>query len=139
MTAGVALITTILDDARPTGLSTSSLASFSIDPPSVMLSVPSDFARHLDEEEFGVSLLNVDHSGLAEASWHQAVELEEIDWIRTIPLIPSAIAHMVCYPLVSEDIAGIALIVAEVRDAAVGHGNPLLYHVGAIESVEVIA
>lgn len=137
MTKGVAMVTTTDHDGNPIGLSIPSLASFSIDPPSVMLSASSDFTNLLEGGDFGVSLLNTDHAMLAESTWQQATKLHEVDWIRSVPVIPSAMARMVCYPLVAEDVAGVTLVVAEVRDVVVEDGTPLLHHAGIMDRVGV--
>lgn len=129
MGAGVAVVAVIADDAV-SAVAVASIASYSIDPPSVVVSVSADIADHL-EPAFGVSLLTAAQVDLADDIWQQTCSDVDMVLRDGAPLVPDALAHLVCRPALVSSVAGGWVVIAEVTDATSRGAPPLVRLDGA--------
>lgn len=100
--SGLAVVTARGPDGRPCGLLVSSLCSYSLRPPSVLVAIDRSARSYLslvECAEFGVHLLGQDEGGLADVfagrgndkfaglPWH---------WAGTVPLLDATAGHLHC-------------------------------------------
>lgn len=136
---GVAIVTTRLPDGRAEGMTVNSLASISLDPPLLMVSLAHDsrtFASIAETERFGVSVLG---AGRDELCWAFARAMEARDFVGFsdhdgVPLADEASAGMTCRVHAMFPVADHVLVIGEVTLLKLGNGNPdpLIFHGGAL-------
>ncbi|MFZ4894927.1 flavin reductase family protein [Plantibacter sp. Mn2098] len=134
--AGVAVVTTTGPDG-PVGLTASSVASVSADPPVLVFSVTTNAGSAgtvLQASSFVVNLLRSDHVDIARAfavSGAPRFTTEQGFATRHSgePVLASAAVALLCRPLQIVPVGASSLIVAEVLDIDEGDpGTPLVYH-----------
>ncbi len=134
--AAVALITATTPDG-PVGLTASSVASLSVDPPAISFSLSrttGSAGRLLQAESFLVHLLGDAHSPLAESfarSGNPRFTAEQGWSIAETgePLFADAPVALRCRPLGELRVGSAVLLAAEVLDIRRGRASgPLLYH-----------
>lgn len=133
--SGVAIVTAVGPDG-PVGLTASSVASVSTQPPALSFSVlaSSTSGRVVAEAaEIDVHLLPSALADLADAYGRSvgARFVPEQGWaaddVGTI--LPDAVASLRCVPLARVPVGESVVVVAEVRDVRLGPvGEPLVYH-----------
>lgn len=130
MASGVVVLSTSRNDAA-FGVALPSLASYSIDPPSVVASVPLSIGRLLSPR-FGVSLLASSQQEIGEALWHSPGELEEFVVSSGVPYLPGTLADFVCTPTLIDEQGQALIVVAEVSAVSIRRqALPLLWLDGA--------
>jgi len=134
--AGVALVTTA-DESGPVGLTLSSVASVSPDPPALSFSLTSargSAAGILHAATFVVHLLDEQHAGLAGtfARSGAARFTPEQGWSvlpTGEPYLPSARWALRCAPIQTVAVGPSELVIAQVLQVHQGPaGRPLIYH-----------
>jgi flavin reductase len=136
--SGVAVVTVTLEDAE-VGLTVSSLASLSLEPPLVGISISRSAALHellRDAEAFGVSLLAAGQEHLAQhfargvppiALW---TGIERRAGESGVPLLDGALGWLECRLAAEHETGDHTLFVGEVTAVERGPGHPPLIHVG---------
>lgn len=125
MASGVVVLSTFRDDAA-VGVALPSLASYSIDPPSVVASVPLSIGRLLSPR-FGVSLLASSQQETGGAFWHNPGRLEQFVVSSGVPYLPETLADLACRPTLIDEQGEALIVVAEVTAVSIRHGIPLLW------------
>jgi flavin reductase (DIM6/NTAB) family NADH-FMN oxidoreductase RutF len=101
LASGVAVITARRPDGNPCGIAATSLTSYSVHPPSLLVSVWHESRCHdalAASEHFGVHLLKSDELGVAErfADRSLADKFDGIDWSwdEDVPELGGALAYL---------------------------------------------
>ncbi|MGG7462999.1 flavin reductase family protein [Plantibacter sp. YIM 135347] len=134
--AGVAVVTTQGPDG-PVGLTASSVASVSADPPVLVFSVTTSAGSAgtvLTAPTFVVNLLRSEHVDIAKSfAVHGSPRFTPEQGFSTRhsgePVLSGAAVALWCRPLQTVPVGASTLIVAEVLDVELGEpGSPLVYH-----------
>lgn len=128
MGAGVAVVAAGGEDGA-TAIALPTVASYSIDPPSVMMSLPADAGELLDST-LGVSLLAAEQSDLAAELWRQLDRRGDLVMRDGVPLVPEALAHLSCRPSLVIEAGSGYLVVAEVTEVTIRPAAPLVFQDG---------
>ena len=134
---GVALITARVDD-RPVGMTVSSLASLSLEPPAVSFSISREVGTGADllrASSFLIHLLSVEQTNIADifarpgTADQRFTEEQGWDVLPTgEPYLPAALYALRAKPQGNLKVGGARLIAAEVVNILPGRaGEPLLY------------
>jgi flavin reductase (DIM6/NTAB) family NADH-FMN oxidoreductase RutF len=137
LASGVVVVTSRLGD-RPWGMTVTSFASVSADPPTVLVSLDSEgtSARAIAAwGSFGVSILAAEQRALARyASAPGATKFLEAfaegdDGAGANPVVAGALAHLECEVVEAVPMADHTVFFGRVSAArALGGGEPLVYH-----------
>lgn len=139
---GVTVITTKGRDGRAAGMTASSFYSISLDPPLVSISLTRNtpsFDSFVGAEEFAISILSVEQSGLARQfatpaeDKFEGVALERTQF--SSPVLSGCSAWLVCRPERVIDVGDHSLLVGEVIATRVHDRPPLIYHRGTFFGV----
>jgi len=126
MAKGVAVVIGTDRDGKTAASAVSGLASYSIDPPSVVASVPRELLASLGGA-FGVSLLTSDQHRIALELWEGPHELEQMhERLAGVSVIRGALAQLVCQSALTEEALDRGIVVGNVIQVALGMGRPLL-------------
>ncbi len=132
--AGVAVVTGI-GPAGPAGVTVTSFASASLEPPLVSFSLDAGsttWAALRTADAFGVSVLTGEQRGVAERFATKGVDrFAGRSWRigpLGVPLLSGAAAHLACLRTDVVEIGDHVLVVGLVRHAEAFGGAPLLYH-----------
>ena len=122
------------DDGAPCGLVATSVASYSANPPSVLVSIAHTSRCHealADGPSFGVHLLTADQEPLAHAFADPRSEskFEGIDWAWDVdvPAISGSVAYLRCRRSARYDLYDHSILVGDVVTGAYEGGRPLVY------------
>jgi len=134
LVSGVAVVTARRADGQPCGLLVSSICSYSVRPPSVLLAVD-EAARSFHTltgcAEFGVHLLGSEHGDVATVfaspsdnkfsglDWH---------WDGTVPRLDRMPIYLRCTAPTVFRHGDHAIVVGEVTEAQLAAGEPLVYY-----------
>lgn len=134
LAAGVAVITTVDADGQPHGLTVSSLASHSIDPPTVLVSIHLDsrtFAALAETGSFVAHLLTGTQRDIAEvfATPRSTHRFDAVRWHREdrLPVLDHALATLRCDVASCYPHGDHAVVLGTVRDITIDGGDPLIY------------
>jgi flavin reductase (DIM6/NTAB) family NADH-FMN oxidoreductase RutF len=129
----VALITTLTDVGTPSGLTVSSLASHSDQPPTVSFNVAltsRSYDAVSNAETLGVHLLAADQGRVAQVFSSRATDkFAAVDWCLEdgVPRILGALVFLRCRTAAVFRHGDHSIVLAAVRHAHCGRGVPLLY------------
>jgi flavin reductase (DIM6/NTAB) family NADH-FMN oxidoreductase RutF len=134
--SGITVVTTRDGAGRAYGLTVSSFASASLDPPLVLVSVDLKSDSHPGFREGGKFAVSILAEGQDEVSrrfaWRDdRFSFPMLDGQLGLPLVPGALAHLECEVLSATDAGDHVVYVGQVLYAAVQPGRPLVYHRGA--------
>ncbi|OEV05764.1 flavin reductase family protein [Streptomyces oceani] len=130
--AGVAVVTAS-GAGIPTGLTVTSLTSFSSLPPSVCFNVRMTARSHspiVEADSIGVHLLTARQRRIAEVFSSRAVDkFSGLDWSwdGSVPRLPGTLAYLLCLPVAVFGHHDHSLVVAEVKRIESQEGTPLIY------------
>lgn len=134
LASGVAVLTARRDDGAPCGLVATSLAAYSANPPSVLLSIGHTSRCHkalADGAEFGVHLLAADQERVAQVFADPLAEDKfdglEWDWDGTVPAVAATLVYLRCRRSARFDLYDHTILVGDVEDGRRGSGEPLVY------------
>lgn len=135
---GVTVLTTRDPQGRPVGMTASSLAAVSLNPPLVSVCVDFTADMHHALSASGTFVINVLASDQEEISRRFAeLQPEErfqgIAWQETaegLVLLGGALAHIECERYADFPLGDHTLFVGRVTGGSVGEGEPLLYYRG---------
>ena len=139
--SGVTIVTTSDADKRPTGLTCSSFASVSLEPPLILVCVDhkaQSFAALRENGRFAVNILSAGQEALSRrfATSKITDKFDGVAHTMTdlgLPLLADALAHLEC-TTVSKHVEGDhTIFVGRVERMGVPGGEPLLYFRGRYE------
>lgn len=128
MGAGVAVVAALSENGV-IAMAVTTVASYSIDPPSVMASLPCDTCELLNPT-FGVSLLAAEQADLAITLWRRPCHRDDLMLRNGIPLVPGALGHLSCRPSLVTEVGQRCLVVAEVTEVTIREAAPLVFQDG---------
>jgi len=134
LASGVAVLTARRDDGAPCGLVATSLAAYSIRPPSVLVSIGHTSRCHealADGATFGVHLLAIEQEPLARVFADPRTEdkFDGVDWTweGDVPAIAGTLAYMRCRRSARFDLYDHTILIGDVEHGHHGGGEPLVY------------
>jgi hypothetical protein len=126
MSKGVAVVASVDDAGRRLASAVAGLASYSIDPPSVVASVPRELLPRLGTG-FGVSLLEATQHRIAAELWEGPHDVTDSDIGFTDgSLVPGALGGLVCKADMAAEALGRGIVVGRATTVVLGGGTPLL-------------
>lgn len=139
---GICVITAEDPVIGPHGMTLNSLTTVSADPASLLICLNRGSTTHkvvLRAGRFAVNVLGTGQEGLAELfATKRSEKFRQIPWHRSslgTPLLSGAIASLECVVTQTHDVHTHTVVCADVVDAAVGGGSPLLFHAGRLTSL----
>lgn len=137
LASGVVLVTCRVGD-RPWGMTVTTLASVSAEPPTILVSLGSDTAsaRAITmTRRFGVSILRAEQLAVARLGSEPGAAkflepfVDEGDAHSTSPRVADALAHLDCEVTQVVRVADHTIFIGRAHGAEASHGGaPLLYH-----------
>lgn len=132
---GVAIVTSIDVDGGPCGMTCTSLASVCLTPPTLLVCLRSDSATFAGVRATGAFAINVLHARARDAaqlfSSGRPDRFRAVNWRRSpggMPrLLDGVVAAADCAVVLCREVATHTVVLGEVRDLAIGGGDPLLY------------
>ena len=134
LASGVAVLTARRDDGAPCGLVATSIAAYSAQPPSVLVSIGHTSRCHealADGAVFGVHLLAIAQEPIARVfadplneSKFEGVEWE---WDGDVPSIAGTLAYLRCRRSARFDLYDHTILIGDVEHGRRGSGEPLVY------------
>ena len=139
--SGVTIVTTSDADKRPTGLTCSSFASVSLDPPLILVCVDHKAQSFPALRESGRFAVNILSSGQEAVSRRFATSkiIDKFDGVAHtitdlgLPLLHEALAHLECTTVNTHVEGDHTIFVGRVERISVPGGEPLLYFRGKYE------
>jgi len=139
---GVTVVTARRADGQPTGMTASSVASVSLEPPLLLVAVDRQNDMHdalLAAADFAINILAADQEALARR--FAAVEANRFDGVgyregrRGVPLIDGALAHIECAKQAAVPSGDHTVFFGLVTGGEVSERRPLLYYRGGYASL----
>ena len=134
LASGVAVLTGRRDDGAPCGLVATSLAAFSVRPPSLLVSIGHTSRCHealADGPAFGVHLLAAHQEPLAHvfADPQSEAKFDGIDWEwdGDIPAIAGTLAYLRCRRSARFDLYDHTILIGDVEHGHHNGGDPLVW------------
>ena len=134
LASGVALLTARGDEGAPCGLVATSLAPYSVRPPSALVSIGHTSRCHealADGASFGVHLLAIEQEPLARvfADPENESKFDGIDWEwdGDVPAIAGTLAYMRCRRSARFDLYDHTILIGDVEHGRHDGGEPLVY------------
>jgi flavin reductase (DIM6/NTAB) family NADH-FMN oxidoreductase RutF len=135
LAAGVAVVSVRRADGRPGGLLVSSVSSYSVDPPSVLLALArsSRTRRDLDRPgtPFGVHLLGAADAALAQVFAGRGEDkFADVlwDWDGPVPRLAGVPVYLNCRTAARFPHGDHVIVVGEVAGCTLSEGDPLVYY-----------
>ena len=137
---GVTVITTLDADNQVHGMTANALCSISLEPPLALFSVDhrrTTYRLVKERQSFGVNILT---QGQQEAAAYYAQEIKDTPppeglqfWFtrRGTAVLNDCLAYMDCRVVEEYQVGDHTLFIAQVEEAGVGQGSPLLYYQSA--------
>ena len=134
LASGVAIVTVFDHDDVPRGLTVTSLASYSLEPPSVLVSIDrttKSYPALLSSEVFAVHLLAEDQAELAkDFAQRDDQKFDRHPWRRTpqkVPVIEGVMATFICRHITHFEHGDHSILVGEVTGCDHFPVRPLVY------------
>jgi flavin reductase ActVB len=133
LASGIAVVTARREDGSPCGLAATSLASFSVDLPSVLVSIARSSRCHdalVRAEHFGVHILSAEQEPLARVFAGRGVDKfagVEWSWDDDVPAIEGAMAYLRCRRVAVFEHYDHSILVGDVLGGVFREGEPLVY------------
>jgi len=134
LASGVAVLTARGDEDAPCGLLATSLAPYSVRPPSALVSIGHTSRCHealADGASFGVHLLAIEQEPLARvfADPENESKFDGIDWEwdGDVPAIAGTLAYMRCRRSARFDLYDHTILIGDVEHGRHDGGEPLVY------------
>lgn len=133
LASGVAVVTARRPDDRPCGLAATSLAAYSANPPSLMVSISHSSRCHralVGAEHFGVHILRAQQEPMARVFAGRGDDKfagVEWSWDGEVPRIAGSIAYLRCRLAEVFERYDHSVLVADVVSGAFDGGDPLVY------------
>jgi flavin reductase (DIM6/NTAB) family NADH-FMN oxidoreductase RutF len=134
LASGVAVITARRADGRPAGLLATSVAAYSAEPPSVMLSVAHSSRSHAvlveHADRFGIHLLARGQESTARVFASRAEDKYaglEWSWDGSVPRLAGVVSYLVCRRSAVFSHYDHSVLIGDLEGGRVDDGEPLLY------------
>jgi flavin reductase ActVB len=134
LVSGLAVVTTQAPDGQPAGLLVSSICSYSVRPPSVLVAIDQasrSYASLVGRDEFGVHLLGRAHKGVARVFASQSTaKFADLTWRwdGTVPQMADAPVYLRCATSQVFHHGDHAIVIGEVASVQARAGEPLVYY-----------
>nr|MDT0660609.1 flavin reductase family protein [Micromonospora sp. DSM 115978] len=134
LVSGVAVVTSRQSDGAPCGLLVSSICSYSLRPPSVLISVARESRSYpavTGHVGFGVHLLGVADQATAHtfaARGDDKFAGLDWDWDAEVPRLRHVPVYLRCHRRRVFEHGDHAVVIGDVVDGQVFHGEPLVYY-----------
>ncbi len=128
MASAAAAIST-LEDTEASMVVVPTVASYSVDPPSVMVSLPKELPLG---ERFGVSILTRSHLSLATGFWGSVDSLFDYALLAGVPVVEGSLCALACETVVRSLILDRFLVIGDVVEVVIGSGDPLVWWDGSL-------
>ncbi|MGV3489317.1 MAG: flavin reductase family protein [Tuberibacillus sp.] len=131
---GVTVITTVLDN-QVHGMTANAFMSVSINPKLISISID-ERAQMLEKinqsGKFAVNILSVEQLEISRQFAGQIKEKRpfEFDWINEMPVIPNALASVICDVYSSHKAGDHTIFIGKVTVLHMREGNPLTFYEG---------
>ena len=141
--SGVTIVTTSDGDKRPAGLTCSSFASVSLDPPLILVCVDHKaqcFPALRESARFAVNILSATQEAVSRRFATSKIldKFEGVAHTMTdlgLPLLHDALAHLECTTVNKHVEGNHTIFVGRVERISVPGGEPLLYYKGRYEKL----
>jgi flavin reductase (DIM6/NTAB) family NADH-FMN oxidoreductase RutF len=133
LASGVAVITTRRPDEEPCGLAATSVASYSVHPPSLMASIAHSSRCHAALaacERFGVHILRADEAAVARVFASTGDDkFAQLDWRwdEGVPELSGALAYLRCRRAETFARYDHSILIGDIEHVRLEEGEPLLY------------
>jgi flavin reductase ActVB len=134
LVSGVAVLTGCRDDGAPCGLVATSLAAYSVQPPSVLVSIGHTSRCHealADGASFGIHLLAIDQEPVARVFADPKTESKfdgvDWEWDGDVPAIGGTLAYLRCKRSARFDLYDHTILIGDVEHGRHDGGEPLVY------------
>ena len=134
LASGVAVLTARRDDGAACGLLATSLAAYSVRPPSLLVSIGHTSRCHealADGAEFGVHLLAIAQEPIARVFADRQIDDKfaglDWSWDGQVPAIGGMLAYLRCRRSARFDLYDHTILIGDVQGGRLGHGDPLVY------------
>lgn len=136
---GVTVVTRLMPDRRPHGLTVSSFTSLSLRPPLVLVCIDlrSSFLKGLTEDDlFAINVLNEcqEHLSIHFSRPREEERFQEVVWHEGecgVPLLSDAVATFQCGLRRTVDAGDHRILIGEVRRLQYGKRSPLVWYHGS--------
>jgi flavin reductase ActVB len=134
LASGVAVVTARRGDERPCGIAATSLVSYSIHPPSLLVCVWHESRCHealAQAERFGVHLLRSDQVAIAQRFANRELE-DKFDgvhwsWDGDVPELGAALAYLRCRRTANFERYDHTILIGDLEAGRIEKGEPLVY------------
>jgi flavin reductase (DIM6/NTAB) family NADH-FMN oxidoreductase RutF len=142
--SGITIVTT-LQDGEAHGMTANAFLSVSLDPPLVLVSLDNASKLHslvAKSTRYGISVLRENQESLSRTFSSEGVkpccsgEFEFV-WRDDMPLIPDALAHLVCDVVGTYPAGDHTLYVGRVGYLGYASGSPLVFYTGEYGRMDV--
>jgi flavin reductase (DIM6/NTAB) family NADH-FMN oxidoreductase RutF len=133
LASGVAVITARRSGGRPCGLAATSVSSFSISPPSLLVSIAHSSRCHdalVQSDFFGVHLLRADELELAHVFAGRGDDkFAGLDWRwdDDVPELQGTLAYLRCHRSANFERYDHTILIGDLTAGRMSDGEPLLY------------
>jgi flavin reductase (DIM6/NTAB) family NADH-FMN oxidoreductase RutF len=134
LASGVAVITASRADERPCGIAATSLVSYSIHPPSLLVCVWHESRCHAaltQAERFGVHLLRSDQVAIAQRFADREAEDKFADvewrWDGDVPELSAVLAYLRCRRAANFERYDHTILIGDLETGRIERGEPLVY------------
>lgn len=134
LASGVAVLTARRDDGAPCGLVATSLAAYSVRPPSLLVSIGHTSRCHealADGASFGVHLLAIEQEPIARVFANPLTEdkFDDVtwEWDGEVPAISGTLAYLRCHRSARFDLYDHTILIGDVEHGRHDGGDPLVY------------
>ncbi len=134
LASGVAVVTGLDPNGAPRGLTATSIASYSSDPPSVIVCIDrtcNSYRALTEGVHFAANLLSADQSDLADLFASKADDKFDrcacTRWRDGTPLLDGALATLVCRRSFTAEYGDHAIVIGTAVEGAVNGDTPLVY------------
>ena len=134
LASGVAVVTARRGDERPCGIAATSLVSYSIHPPSLLVCVWHESRCHAalaQAERFGVHQLRSDQVAIAQRFANRELEdkFDGIDWSwdGDVPELGAVLAYLRCRRTANFERYDHTILIGDLEAGRIEKGEPLVY------------
>lgn len=134
LASGVAVVTARRGDERPCGIAATSLVSYSIHPPSLLVCVWHESRCHealAQAERFGVHLLRSDQVAIAQRFANRELEDKfggvDWSWDGDVPELGAALAYLRCRRTANFEHYDHTILIGDLEAGRIESGEPLVY------------
>jgi flavin reductase ActVB len=134
LASGVAVVTARRGDERPCGIAATSLVSYSIHPPSLLVCVWHESRCHTalaQAERFGVHLLRSDQVAIAQRFANRELEdkFDGVDWSwdGDVPELGAVLAYLRCRRAANFERYDHTILIGDLEAGRIEKGEPLVY------------